>query len=127
VQGQPFSSLKEDRWYWLVEGDRIDQHLLCAIVDVAHLVTTYSLRAGDLRRARLAAETAALAAPDEEIPRLDLAAVADAEGHHAAVDRILRDDVLNRSDHEGAPPELNDRTKQVIAGKDWLGRTRNAS
>ena len=127
VQGQPFSSLKEDRWYWLVDGDRIDQHLLCAIVDVAHLVTTHSLRAGDLRRARLAAETAALAAPDEEIPRLDLAAIADAEGHHAEADRILRDDVLNRSDDEGAPPELNDRTKQVIAGKDWLERTRHAS
>ena len=127
VQGQPFSSLKEDRWYWLVDGDRIDQHLLCAIVDVAHLVTTHSLRAGDLRRARLAAETAALAAPDEEIPRLDLAAIADAEGHHAEADRILRDDVVNRSDGEGAPPELSDRTRQVIAGKDWLERTRHAS
>ncbi|WP_404388836.1 LysM peptidoglycan-binding domain-containing protein [Humibacillus xanthopallidus] len=127
VQGQPFSSLKEDRWYWLVEGDRIDQHLLCAIVDVAHLVATQSLRAGDLRRARLAAETAALAAPDEEIPRLDLAAIADAEAHHAEADRILRDDVLNRSDSEGAPPELTDRTRQVIAAKDWLERTRHAS
>ncbi|MER7070658.1 LysM peptidoglycan-binding domain-containing protein [Terrabacter sp. NPDC000476] len=127
VQGQPFSSLKEDRWYWLVDGDRIDQHLLCAIVDVAHLVTTHSLRSGDLRRARLAAETAALAAPDEEIPRLDLAAIAEAEGRHAKADRILREDVLNRSDGEGAPPELSDRTRQVIAGKDWLERTRHAS
>ncbi|GAA2028555.1 hypothetical protein GCM10009740_17700 [Terrabacter terrae] len=127
VQGQPFSSLKEDRWYWLVDGDRIDQHLLCAIVDVAHLVTTHSLRAGDLRRARLAAQTAALAAPDEEIPRLDLAAIADAEGRHAEADRILRDEVVNRSDGQGAAPELGDRTRQVIAGKDWLERTRNAS
>ncbi|GAA2469247.1 LysM peptidoglycan-binding domain-containing protein [Terrabacter carboxydivorans] len=127
VQGQPFSCLKQDRWYWLVDGDRIDQHLLCAIVDVAHLVTTQSLRAGDLRRARLAAETAALAAPDEEIPRLDLAAIADAEGRHAEADRILRDEVVNRAPHEGTPPELNDRTEQIIAGKDWLKRTRHAS
>jgi hypothetical protein len=43
VQGQPFSTLKEERWHWLVDGDGIDHHLLCAIVDVAHLVTTQSL------------------------------------------------------------------------------------
>ncbi|WP_256791983.1 LysM peptidoglycan-binding domain-containing protein [Terrabacter sp. Ter38] len=127
VQGQPFSSLKEDRWYWLVDGDRIDQHLLCAIVDVAHLVTTHSLHSNELRRARLAAETAALAAPDEDIPRLDLAAIADAEGHHAEARRILREDVLNRSDIEGAPLDLSDRTMEVIAGRNWLERTSHAS
>lgn len=127
VQGRPFSSLRHDRWYWLYEGDRVDQHLLCAVVDVAHLVTTYSLRAGDLRQARLAAETAALAAPDEEIPRLDLAAVADAEGRGTEAERILYDEVLNRSDDQDAPPDLTERTQQIIAGKDWLDRTRHAS
>ena len=68
VQGPPFDRLRDGGWSFLSEGDRLDQHMICAIVDVAHLVTTYSLQAGDTRQARLAAETAALAAPDEEIP-----------------------------------------------------------
>lgn len=126
VQGRPFDRLRDGGWSFLSEGDRLDQHMICAIVDVAHLVTTCSLQAGDTRQARLAAETAALAAPDEEIPRLDLAAVADAEGHPGEAERILRDEVCNRTDDEGAPPELSDRTKQVIATRDWHERTRKA-
>lgn len=127
VQGRPFDRLRDGGWSFLSEGDRLDQHMICAIVDVAHLVTTYSLQAGDTRQARLAAETAALAAPDEEIPRLDLAAVADAEGHPGEADRILRDEVCNRTDDEGAPPELSERTRRVIATRDWHERTRKAS
>ena len=126
VQGRPFDRLRDGGWSFLSEGDRLDQHMICAIVDVAHLVTTYSLQAGDTRQARLAAETAALAAPDEEIPRLDLAAVADAEGHPGEAERILRDEVCNRTDDEGAPPELSDRTKRVIATREWHERTRKA-
>ena len=66
--------------------------MLCAVVDVAHLVATHSLQAGDHRTARAAAELACLAAPYEEIPRLDLAAVATAEGHHQEAERIATDD-----------------------------------
>ncbi|SDP61071.1 LysM domain-containing protein [Pedococcus dokdonensis] len=126
VQGRPFDRLRDGGWSFLSEGDRLDQHMVCAIVDVAHLVTTYSLQAGDTRQARLAAETAAIAAPDEEIPRLDLAAVADAEGHPREAERILRDEVCNRTDDECAPPELSDRTKRVIATREWHERTRKA-
>ena len=121
VQGRPFDRLRRGGWGWLLEGDRLDEHMVCAVVDVAHLVTTHSLKAGNLRLARIAAETAALAAPYEEIPRLDLAAVADAEGHHSEAERILRDEVCNRSDDEGAPPELPERTEQILQAKDWLG------
>ena len=127
VQGRPFDQLRLGGWSWLSEGDRLDHHMICAIVDVAHLVTTYSLQAGDTRQARLAAETAALAAPDEEIPKLDLAAVAEAGGHHSEAGRILRDEVCNRTDGEGAPPELSDRSRQVIASRNWQNRTRQAS
>jgi LysM repeat protein len=126
VQGRPFDQLRLGGWSWLCEGDRLDQHMVCAIVDVAHLVSTYSLQAGDTQQARLAAETAALAAPDEEIPRLDLAAVAEAQGHHSEAARILRDQVCNRTDDGGLPPELSDRTQQVIASRDWQDRTRQA-
>lgn len=127
VQGRPFDNLRKGGWYWLSEGDRLDQHMVCAVVDVAHLVTTHSLRVGDLKRARLAAETAALAAPDEEIPRLDLAAVAAAEGHANEADRILRDEILNRTDDDGPPAELSERTQQIISGKDWLKQSQRAS
>ncbi|KGN41895.1 LysM peptidoglycan-binding domain-containing protein [Knoellia aerolata] len=127
VQGRPFESLRKGGWYWLSEGDRLDQHMVCAVVDVAHLVTTHSLRKGDLKRARLAAETAALAAPDEEIPRLDLAAVAAAEGHPNEAGRILRDEILNRTDDDGPPAELSERTQQIIAGRDWQKHSQQAS
>ena len=104
----------------ILEGDRIDEHMVCAIVDVAHLVVTHSLAAQDLPAARLAAETAAMAAPYEEIPRLDLAAVAAAEGHHAEAQRIIRDEVCNRTDDEAAPPELPARTEQILrTRKGW--------
>ncbi|KQU67959.1 LysM peptidoglycan-binding domain-containing protein [Phycicoccus sp. Root101] len=126
VQGRPFDRLRDGGWSFLSEGDRLDQHMICAIVDVAHLVTTHSLQTGDTRQARLAAETAALAAPDEEIPRLDLAAVADAEGHPGEAERILRDEVCNRTDDEAPPPELSDRTKRVITTRDWHERSRKA-
>jgi hypothetical protein len=127
VQGRPFDKLRDGGWSWLSEGDRLDQHMTCAIVDVAHLVTTHSLQAGDLKQARLVAENALRAAPDEEIPRLDLAAVAAAEGHHGEAERILRDEVANRTDDDGAPPDLPDRTQRIIAARGWLPRNKEAS
>ena len=127
VTGRPFDKLRAGGWTWLYEGDRLDQHMTCAIVDVAHLVTTHALHAGDLKTARLAAETAALAAPDEETPRLDLVAVARAEGHQSEADRILRDDVCNRTDDDGAPPEPPQRTDRVLQARGWLDRGQAAS
>ncbi len=122
VNGRPFDQLRPGGWAWLHEGDRLDQHLTCAIVDVAHLLTTHALHSGDLPLARLAAETATRAAPHEEIPRLDLAAVANAEGHHGEARRILRDEVCNRTDDDEAPPELEPRTQKVIQSRrDMLG------
>ena len=41
----------EDGGVWLVDGDRVDQILLWAIVDVARLVTTASLQQGNLTQA----------------------------------------------------------------------------
>ena len=118
VEGRPFDYPLEREagggWTWLVEGDRLDEHLAVAIVDAAHLVTTHALASGDLPTARLAAETAALAAPYEEIPRLDLAAIAAAEGRHAEAQRIIRDEVCNRTDDEAAPLELPARTEQIL-------------
>ncbi len=127
VTGKPCDQLRTGGWSWMAQGDRLDQHLLCAVVDVAHLVTTSALRDGDLARARAAAELAALAAPSEEIPRLDLAAVTAAEGHAHAAERIALEEVCNRSDDGGPPLELSERTERIIATHDWLHTDRAVS
>lgn len=120
VTGQPFDRLRPGGWAWLFDGDRLDQHMMCAIVDVAHLVATHSLKERDLPVARFAAEIAALAAPYEEIPRLDLAAVAAAEGKHRESAKILRDGICNRSDDGLAPTELPARTEQILTNRNLL-------
>ena len=127
VTGAPFSRLRAGGWAWLADGDRLDQHMLCAVVDVAHLVTTHLLQVGDVDSARASAELAALAAPDEEIPRLDLAAVASASGHHRAAAEIARGEVCNRTDDAGPPDELSPRTQEILDRHGWLGRTDKAS
>jgi nucleoid-associated protein YgaU len=120
VTGQPFDQLRTSGWSWLHEGDRLDQHMLCAVVDVAHMVTTSALMEGEPAQARAAAELAARACPDEEIPRLDLAAVAAAEGHHHEAECIVREEVCDRSDDGQAPMELSERTESIIASHEWL-------
>ncbi|WP_353952493.1 LysM peptidoglycan-binding domain-containing protein [Knoellia sp. S7-12] len=127
VQGRPFDQLRYPGWAWLHEGDRLDHHLTAAIVDVAHTVTTHALHASDLVLARLATETALRAAPEEEIPRLDLAHIAKAEGQHAAAEHILRKDVSNRSHDDGPPPDLSDRSQQILESHDWANSKRSAS
>lgn len=74
VSGEPLSRLRRGGGLWLDDGDRVDQILSFAIVDVAHVVATAALEAGDLAGARQAAEVAIAAAPYEETPRLDYSA-----------------------------------------------------
>lgn len=126
VTGQPFDKLRPGGWAWMYEGDRLDQHLTCAIVDVAHIVTTQALHDQKPAVARAAAEIAALAAPCEEIPRLNLAAAALAEGHPREATRVLRDDICNRSEDHLPPLELPERTKRVLDNREWPNLTKNA-
>jgi LysM repeat protein len=127
VTGQPFDKLRPGGWTWLDEGDRLDHHLVCGIVDVAHLVTTQALAEGDLNTAREATKIATSAAPYEEIPRLDLAAIAAAAGHRQEAARILRDEVCNRSDDGQPPLELSERTEQILVTRNWLPPMKSAS
>ncbi|WP_299521104.1 LysM peptidoglycan-binding domain-containing protein [uncultured Serinicoccus sp.] len=121
VTGEPFSQLRRTGWSWLVEGDRVDQHMVCAIVDVAHILVVHDLQCADLVSARAAAQTATLAAPYEEIPTLDLAAVLTAEGHHGEAATLLQEAVCDRTEEEGTPPEdLPARTEQVLARRSWM-------
>jgi hypothetical protein len=127
VTGQPFDKLRPGGRTWLYEGDRLDHHLVCGVVDVAHLVTTHALAEGDLNTARTATQIATSAAPYEEIRRLDLAAIAAASGHRQEAARIVRDEVCNRSDDGHPPLELSERTEQILAALDWLPPMKSAS
>jgi hypothetical protein len=122
VSGAPFDQLRADGYEWLIEGARLDHHLVCAIVDVAHVVSTHALAAGDITAARAAAQLAQLAAPYEEIPRLDLVAVRAAEGHLEESEAYLRKEVCNRSDDDGAPEDLPARTQAILRQRQWLSR-----
>ena len=126
VTGEPFTGQRGRGWSWLADGVRIDQHIVCAVVDVAHTVTIAALHSGDLPLARTATETALLAAPYEDTPRLDLAAVVAAEGDRQAAERILRDGVSNRAEDGEAPDDLPARTADLVSSPPWLRKGRVA-
>jgi LysM repeat protein len=119
VTGEPFSERRECGWGWLLDGERTDHIMTCAIVDVAHIITAHALAAGDFDLARFAAETAYRAAPYDETSRLDLIDVASATGHAGTAQRQLIDDVLNRSDDGLGPIDIPDRTAEVIRQRSW--------
>lgn len=115
VTGQPFGQLRNNGWSWLLEGDRLDHILTCAIVDVAHIVTVHALAEGDLTTAHDAVEVAHQAAPYDEIANLDLVAVASAEGHDELAEQLLNDRIYNRSDDDLGPVELPPRTRDMTS------------
>lgn len=126
VTGEPFTGQRGRGWAWLADGVRIDQHMVCAVVDVAHTITIAALHADHLELARTATETALLAAPYEDTPRLDLAAVIAAEGDRQAAERILRDHVSNRADDGDAPDDLPARTADLVSSPPWQRKGRVA-
>lgn len=120
-EAKPFSQLREEGWSWLVnEPDRVDLMASGWIADVALIVVTEALAAGDLVKARSAAYVANRADPDGESTRLCLAHVMKAEGDLLEADRILREEICNRSDDGDAPMELSERTKTIISTHGWL-------
>ncbi|KAB2810942.1 LysM peptidoglycan-binding domain-containing protein [Pimelobacter simplex] len=120
-EAKPFSQLREEGWSWLVnEPDRVDLMVSGWIADVALIVVTEALAAGDLVKARSAAYVANRADPDGESTRLCLAHVVKAEGDQLEADRILREEICNRSDDGDAPLELSERTKTIISTHGWL-------
>ncbi|SMX95228.1 hypothetical protein BSP109_02852 [Brevibacterium sp. Mu109] len=120
VTGRPCDRLREGGWSWLADGERHDHYMAAAIADVALTVTTHFLSEHDTRRAREATEVALLAAPDEEATRLSLVEITEAEGNRTEAQRILRDEVCNRSDDGQAPTDINDRTQTLINNRKWL-------
>ena len=74
---------------------------------------------GEITTVRAAAEVAHLPPPYEEIPRLDLVAVRQAEGHLEESEPYLRGQVCNRSDDD-APEDLSERTQAILRHREWL-------
>lgn len=115
VSGAPYSELRPSGGLWLSD-DRDDQHLLVAIVDTAHLTVTMALQAADLDNARLAAETAAATAPNEDVPKLDLAQIGAANGHKDRRDRLIAE--LQRQRDSDGPIELASRS-EILAAREY--------
>ena len=112
--------MRDEGWSWLADGDRVDLMTPGWIADVALIVVTEALAAGDLVKARSAAYVANQADPDGESTRLCLAHVTKAEGDQLEAERILREEICNRSDDGDAPMELSERTKTIISTHGWL-------
>src|SRR5690625_1554641 len=115
VRGEPFADLRADSWTWMFEGERLDQEFAAAIIDVAHLVATRSMKDGDLPTARRAAEIALSASPYDEISRLDLARVAELECNHAEAAQIRGEGIFRRTDDYRAPLDPGERTEKITA------------
>jgi len=115
VDGIAYSRLRERGWSWLLEGDRDDEHMKVAVSDAAHILTTHYLRQGDLTDAFAVAKIGVLAAPDEDTMQLNLARVMNAQGRADEAEKLLNDEVFNRSDDGLAPKDLSERTKKIIS------------
>lgn len=119
VRGEAFSDLRTPGWSWLLDGERVHETAAFAVVDVAHIVATDAFSRGDLDRAHVAAEKGCHAAPYDEVCRLDLAKVAEAEGHGALAKQILDDQVFNRTDDHLPPIDVPERTRTVAKNNAW--------
>lgn len=119
VEGVPFSHLRERGWSWLLDDERLHETIGCSIVDAAHIIVVDAISRNDLATARDAAETACRAAPYDDICRLDLVKVTEVEGHIETADRMLVDDVLNRTDDYMPPVDLPARTGDVVREQGW--------
>ncbi|MCW2763249.1 MAG: LysM domain/BON superfamily protein, partial [Marmoricola sp.] len=119
VSGKPFDQLRDQGWSWLLDGDHLQDLIPCAVVDTAHIVVLDALQRGDLSLARESAEIACTAAPYDEVSRLDLAKVLEAQGHVGASEETLRKDVFDRRDDYEPPVDLPTRTKDIVKNNGW--------
>ena len=126
VTGPPFDAMRSRVGVWLSET-HLDQHLQCAIVDVAHIVSTIALGADEPDLARYAAELASRVAPNEATPQLDLAAVLAFAGQPAAAANVARRVATWRDDSGEPPPDLSRRAEQILRTHKWLAEGAKAS
>jgi len=112
VNGRPYEDIRKRGGIWLSEN-REDQNLLVAIVDTAHLAATMAMQTMDYATARRAAQIAISAAPDEDVPKVDLAKVARADGSRAETAEIVH--ALDRQRDVDGPVSLDRRTEELLS------------
>lgn len=117
VTGEPLTGFKDRRGNWIYDGDRPDQQYIVAIADVAHVVATATLEAGDPLAARKAALVAIKASPAEDIARRDYeAAGGDLSDWATTQDSLFSDD-----------EDWAERTREIDARVGWEASPTHAS
>ena len=120
ILGVPFSERRPEGYGWLAENP-LDHIYAGMIVDVAHIVATHHLGAGEPELAVSAAQVALRAGSSEDVPLLDLVAACDAQDNHAEADAYIKR-ILANHDAE-VEEDLPPRTAEVLHRRQWLGKT----
>jgi hypothetical protein len=117
VTGAPFTRRRTGGYGWLTDP-ALDHEYTAAITDVAHLLATYHLAAGEPALAAAAAEVALLGGSSADIPLLDLIAASEALGNTAAADAYVKRIMANHDAEveEDLPP----RTAAILHRRQWL-------
>jgi hypothetical protein len=124
VTGVPFDQHRPGGYAWLADTP-LDHEYTAMIVDVAHVVATHHLAAGDPDAADAAARVALLAGTSDDVALLDLVAACDARGHHAEAEQLIRRIMSNHDAdvEEDLPP----RTAEILHRRQWLPRVPRAA
>jgi len=117
VVGVPFGNRRPGGYGWLA-GLPLDHEYTGLIVDLAHVVATHHLAAGEPERAAAAAQTALRAGSSEDTPLLDLVAACQARGQDAQAESYIKQIMANHDaqDEEDLPP----RTYEILRRRRWL-------
>jgi nucleoid-associated protein YgaU len=117
VNGPPFSERRPDGYGWLAENP-LDHIYAGMIVDVAHIVATHHLAAGEPEKAVAAAQVALRAGSSEDVPLLDLVAACDAQDNRAEADAYVKR-ILANHDAE-VEEDLPPRTAEILFRRHWI-------
>lgn len=119
VVGVPFTDRRPEGYGWLAENP-LDHVYAGMIVDVAHIVATHHLAAGEPELAVSAAQVALKAGSNEDVPLLDLVAACDAQDNRAEAAAYIKR-ILANHDAE-VEEDLPPRTAEILHRRQWLGQ-----
>jgi hypothetical protein len=117
VTGPPFDRQRPGGYGWLVDP-ALNHEYLAAIADVAHLLATHHLAAGEPTLAQAAAQVALGAGSSEDTVLLDLVAASDAMGNTAEADAYQKR-IMTNHDAE-VQEDLPPRTAAILRRRRWL-------
>jgi hypothetical protein len=117
VQGVPFDKRRSGGYGWLTQTHPHHEYA-AMIVDVAHIVATHHLAAGEAELAATAAQAALRAGSSTDVTLLDLVAACDAQDHRAEADSYVKQ-ILANNDAE-IEEDLPPRTAAVLFRRQWL-------